>query len=191
MAKKFNKITINAFEKVMKETYEPVSEFEWHGIDVVVLKTLPVKEMLSFVDSVAKTCFRDDTGEYEPGAKDFAIRSLVLEKYANFTMPASINLQYELVYQTDAFREVLDRINPDQFRMIIDAIDEKIDYMKQANILAFKQQVNSFTSALENFEKQMDEFSPEDIRSLMGTLSNAKIDEEKLVQAYNKNKVKG
>ncbi len=186
MAKKTKRITINAFEKVMKENFEPEVVFDWHGIEVTVQKVLTLNEMLGFVYDVAQSCFGYGSGVYEPGAKDFAIRTKVLEKYANFTMPASIELQYDLLYRTDAFTAVLNYIDSEQFRVIIDAIDEKIDYMKQANIFAFKKQVNSFTSALENFEKQMEQFSAEDVSGLINALSNSKIDEGKLVEAYIK-----
>lgn len=188
MAKKIKKVTINAFEKVMKETYIPVSEIDWHGVEVTLQNTLSLEDMLSFIENVVRSCFGEGSGEYEPGAKDFAIRTMVLEKYANFSMPLSLDLQYDLLYRTDAFEVVLSYINAEQFRVIIDAIDEKIEYMKQANISSFKKQMNAFTETLESFEKQMEQFSAEDVSNLIGALSDSKIDEGKLVEAYIKNK---
>lgn len=189
MAKKTKKISVNAFEKVMKDTYAPVEEVEWNGLEIVIQKTLPLSEMLSFIENVVKSCFRRDSGEYEPGVKDFAIRTMVLEKYANFAMPQKLEYQYDLLYCTDAYITVCKYINAAQFEEILFAIDDKIDYMKQANIFAFKKQMNSFTAALENFEEQMGQFDTADISKLLGTLSDSKIDEDKLVKAYIENKM--
>ena len=189
MAKKTKKISVNAFEKVMNDTYIPVKVVEWNGLEITIQKTLPLSDMLSFIENVVKSCFRGDSGEYEPAAKDFAIRTMILEKYANFAMPQNLGHQYDLLYCTDACETVLKHINTAQFEEIFSAIDDKIDYMKQANIFAFKKQMNSFTAALENFEEQMSQFDTEDIGKLMGTLSGSKIDEDKLVKAYIENKM--
>lgn len=192
MSKKMKKITINAFENVMNEMYAPEDVFEWRGIEVTVHKTLSLSDMLSFVDNVAKSCFSKDTGEYEPAAKDFAIRSMVLERYANFTMPASISLQYDLMYKTDAFFAVIEHIDRTQFEVILDAIEDKIEYIKSTNIAAFKKQVADFTSSLEKFESQMDEINSvvgeEGLGKMITALGNAKLDEDNLVRAYLENK---
>ena len=99
---KTKKISVNAFQKVMKETYSPTYTFDWNGIEVTVNKTLSLKDMLEFVDDVVKSCFTEETNRYLPEVKDFVIRVCILEKYANFTMPQNVENQYELVYCTDA-----------------------------------------------------------------------------------------
>lgn len=185
---KAKKITVKAFEKVMKETYIPTETFDWNGIEVTVKKTLSLRESLEFVDGVVKSCFTRDTNTYIPEIKDFATKVCILEKYANFTMPNSTEAQYTLVYCTDAVERVLEYINPRQFNEICVAIAKKVDNLAQANIEAVNKQMNELYNTFDNLQNQLvalfDGVNNEDIRAVAGALANGMLDEEKLVKAY-------
>ena len=189
MAKKTKKrITINAFEKVMKENYQPIVEVEWNGLTIEIKRTLSLQEVISFVEGVADACFDEETGDYLPEVKDFLIKSFVLEKYANFTMPSNSNSMYELIYCTDAFATVMNHINTEQFGEIEMAIDDKLDYKTNAGIEAMNKQMATIFSSFEDIEKNLSQlFSSvdnESVAKLVEALGNGKIDEEKLVKAY-------
>lgn len=188
MATKNKRISVNAFEKVMKDIYIPTEVFDWNGIEVTVKNTLSFKEMLEFVDSVVKSCFMKDTNAYTPEIKDFVTKVCILEKYANFTMPKSVEAQYSLVYQTDAVARVLNYVNPQQLNEICDAITKKIDNLAQANIEAVNKQMNELYNAFDNLQSQLaslfDGVNNGDILALTSALANGTFDEEKLVKAY-------
>lgn len=185
---KIKKISVNAFEKVMKETYKPTDTFDWNGIEVTVKKNLSLKEMLEFVDSVTKSCFAQDTNAYMPEIQDFVTKVCILEKYANFTMPRNVETKYDLVYQTDAVERVLNHVNLRQFNEICHAISKKIDNLAQANIEAVNKQMNELYNTFNNLQNQLSSLfegvNNEDIQSIVGALANGTIDEEKLVKAY-------
>lgn len=185
---KTKKISVNAFEKAMKNTYEADTTFDWNGIEVTVKKNLSLKEMMEFVDSVVKACFTRDTNAYLPEVKDFIIKVCVLEKYANFTMPNNVESQYALVYQTDAVDHVFLHINPVQFDEICAAINKKIDNMAQANIEAVNKQMNDIFSAFESLHTQIEKLfegvDSKDMKAIAGALANGGLSEEKLVEAY-------
>ena len=185
---KIKRISVNAFEKVMKETYTPTDTFNWNGIEVTVKKNLSLKEMLEFVDSVVKSCFANDTNAYMPEIKDFAIKVCTLEKYANFTMPRSVESQYSLIYHTDAVEQVLGYVNHQQFNEICMAISRKVDNIAQANVEAVNKQMNELYNAFDNLQKNIasvfDGVNNEDIKAVTGALANGTIDEERLVRAY-------
>lgn len=185
---KMKKISVNAFEKAMKETYTPTETFDWNGIEVTVKKNLSLKEMLEFVDSVVKSCFTKDTNAYMPEIKDFATKVCILEKYANFTMPSNVETQYALIYYTDAVERVLGYVNPQQFNEICFAISKKVDNLAQANIEAMNKQMNELYNAFDNLQNQLiglfDGVNNDDIRAVAGALANGTLDEEKLVKAY-------
>ena len=185
---KIKKISVNAFEKVMKETYTPTETFDWNGIEVTVKKNLSLKETLEFVDGVVKSCFTKDTNAYMPEVMEFATKAYVLEKYANFTMPSNVETQYDLVYHTDAVERVLSYINPQQFNEICLAISAKAENLAQANIEAVNRQMNELYNAFDNLQDRIaglfEGVDGEDIRAVAGALANGTIDEEKLVRAY-------
>lgn len=189
---KVKKITINDFEKVMKETYTPTETFDWNGVEVTVKKTLSLKEALEFVDSVVKSCFTEDTNTYMPEIKDFAIKTCILEKYANFTMPSNIEYQYALIYSTDAVERVLSYVNTQQFNEICRAISDKIDNIAQANIEAINKQMNELYNAFSDLQTHLgglfNGINNDDIRAVAGAIANGTLDEEKLVKAYIENK---
>lgn len=181
-------VSINAFDKIEKDTYKGTESFEWHGVEVVVKKTLSIKEVLEFVNDVVKTCFSADDGSYIPEVKDFAVKSCILEKYANFSLPTNIEHKYDLIYHTDAIDEVLRRVNGQQFNEIIASINAKISHLASANIEAINKQMNELYTAFDNLQKQLETvfagIDPSDLTKLVGALGDKGIDEEKIVKAY-------
>ena len=98
MAKaKTKRVSINALEKITDE-YVNEEVLEWNGLEITIKKTLSFSDMMKFVDSVAKSCFVQGSGDYAPEIFDFALRSNVLDTYANFTMPRDLEKQYAMVY---------------------------------------------------------------------------------------------
>lgn len=181
-------VSINAFDKIEKDTYKGTESFEWHGVEVVVKKTLSIKEVLEFVNDVVKTCFSADDGSYIPEVKDFAVKSCILEKYANFSLPTNIEHKYDLIYHTDAIDEVLRRVNGQQFNEIIASINAKISHLASANIEAINKQMNELYTAFDNLQKQLEAvfsgIDPSDLTKLVGALGDKGINEEKIVKAY-------
>ena len=185
---KTKKISVNAFQKVMKETYSPTYTFDWNGIEVTVNKTLSLKDMLEFVDDVVKSCFTEETNRYLPEVKDFVIRVCILEKYANFTMPQNVENQYELVYCTDAVQQVMKYINPEQYNSIITSIENKINNIAQANIEAINQQMNELFNSFDNLQNKLGGLfaglNSDDITNLTKAIADGGLDNEKLVELY-------
>ena len=189
MANKIKKISINALEKCVKEAAgEPIVTKEWRGINVNIKVRLGLKEMMTFVDGVVKTCFTEDDNQYTPEVLDFAIRSSVLEMYANFTLPTNIEKQYELVYGCDMYETILETIDRSQFDAMLRAIDEKIAHIAASNIEAVTRQVNDVYASLNALEERLSAvfqgIDNDAITGLVGAMADGKFDEEKLVQAY-------
>lgn len=187
---KTKKISITAFDRIMRETSTPIETVEWNGVEITIRKTLSFRDVLGFVDSVTKSCFTSDTGTYLPEVKVFAIKCCVLEMYANFALPSNVEHKYDLVYNTDAFDVVIQHINMKQFNEIVDAISEKVENIAQANIEAINSQMNEIYSAFDTLQKQVsDMFSgvnSEDMSKFIGAVSGEQFDEAKIVEAYMK-----
>ena len=189
MANKIKKISINALEKCVKEAAgEPIVTREWRGINVNIKVRLGLQEMMTFVDGVVKTCFTENDNQYTPEVLDFAIRSSVLEMYANFTLPTNIEKQYELLYGCDMYGTILETIDRSQFDAMLRAIDEKIAHIAASNIEAVTRQVNDVYASLNALEERLSAIfqgiDNDAITGLVGAMADGKFDEEKLVHAY-------
>lgn len=182
------KVSITTLEKIMQETYMPAKVVEWNGVEVTIKPTLSFKDVLSFVDSVVKSCFTTDNGSYIPEVKEFVTKCCILEMYANFALPTNVERKYDLVYCTDAVNMVVANINTAQLQEIVEAIDTKIDNIAQANIEAVNKQMNELYSAFNNLQEQMTGIfagiGTDEISKLIGAIAGDKFDETKLVQAY-------
>lgn len=187
---KSKKISITALDKVVRETQTPIVNVDWHGVEITVKNTLSFRDVLAFVDSVSKSCFSSATNAYLPEVKVFAIKCCVLEMYANFSLPANVEHKYDLVYNTDAFDVVLEHINVKQFNEIVDAINEKVKNMAQANAETINKQMNEIYAAFDGLQKQIEGIfsgiSPEEISKFINAVSNGELNEDKLIQAYVK-----
>lgn len=185
--KKIKRISVNAMDEIMKR-YENNETIQWNGLDIVITKTLSLEDMLSFADSVVKSCFDQESGTYLPEVKDFAIRSNVMEKYANFTLPSKVEHQYDMVMRSNAFETVLDHINHAQFNELMRAIDAKLQNAADANVQMVFRQFNDVVTSFEGLQEKVGALFADvdhaDIGKLMGAISEGGISEEKVVQAY-------
>lgn len=188
MADKVKRISINAMESVVKESGDNIVTKNWHGYELIIKRRLGLMEMMRFVDGVVKTCFTGDEHRYTPEVRDFALRCSILEEYANFTLPQNIEKRYEFVYGCDAVDAVIPEIDDIQFNLILDAIDEKIDFVADAHIEAINQQMNELYSAFEELENRLSTvfagIDEEGMAGIMNALRSGTLDEEKLVNAY-------
>lgn len=185
--KKIKRISVNAMDEIVK-AYNNTEVVEWNGLEVVITKNLSLQDMLAFADSVVKSCFDQSTGAYMPEVKDFAIRSNVMERYANFSLPNKVENQYDVVMRSGAYEMILHHINTVQFAELIDAIDSKIKNAADANVQMVFKQFNDVVTSFEGLQDKVGSLfagvDANDISKLMGAISEHGVSEEKVVQAY-------
>lgn len=186
MADKEKKISIASFDKVLKEQAVPNTTEHWFGNEVVIKHTISIAQMLAFVDNVVSSCFHDEG--YMPEVKDLLIKSNLLTRYANFTLPENLEHRYTLIYNTDAVAIVSKHISSAQFDEILRAIDEKIDYICNTNIMAIEKQMQQLAASFEDVSKKTSEMfagvNGSDVAKLIGAIDKGGVDEQKLVQAF-------
>lgn len=186
---KTNKIGAEIFANAVKNSSESNTiTGNWNGIDVVIKRTLSLKDMLTFVDNVVKTCFSESDGIYMPEVKDFAIKKCILEMYANFELPSNVEESYSLIYESNIIDFVICNINNSQLREIVQSAEEKMEHLAQANIEMVNRQMNELYAAFDNLQKQIAGafagVDANDVNKLVGAISNGQIDEEKMVKAF-------
>lgn len=182
------RISIEEFEAAMKDIYMPTVEINWNGLPLIIKKNISLEETMNFVEYVTELCFSETTHTYMPEVRDFAIKMFLIEHYTNIDLPQDIEKKYEFVYSTDIFQTVINNIDPYQFNEIIHSIDTKLDYMADANIEAFNNQVAEVAKLIEQFgtlfSDAFDGVDSDTISKLVNSISDVGFDEEKLVKAY-------
>jgi len=187
MAKKEKRISINALEKIAKEQFpESVTE-QWFDIEVTIKRSLPLKEMMQFVQEVVDACFTTD-GTFVPEIMDFATKSGILTHYANFTLPDNLEKQYWLIYSTGAVDMVCQHINMVQLQEMIGGINRKIDHMCDTDIVATKAKLNDLYEAFVKMGTEVSELfsgvNADELQKMVGNLGSTELSEEKIVSAY-------
>lgn len=186
MAKKSDRITVNALENAVKQE-EAVHTVAWNGLEFKVKNHISFEEMRVFVAAVTESCF-STVGEYRPEFREFVTRVLVLSLYTNITLPKNLDAQYNIAY-SGIFDEIFPHINYEQYEHINWAIDEKIEQALKANVEALDKQRKQLDEDMDNMRKLVEGIDPSDIENLVSAFSNMNITEEGLMQAYINNKL--
>lgn len=187
MAKGEKKVSISLFDKIAKEHFRNESTIQWHEAEVRIKHTLSLTEMLSFVNDVTKSCFHDSMG-YMPEVKDFAIKSNILARYANFSLPDNLEHRYQLICSTDAVDAVCDAIDRVQLQEIVNAINSKIQFLCDSKANLIQERIDNVLNIMEemsdNTKDIFDGLSQDDLKAMMGAITEHGIDEQKIVAAY-------
>lgn len=184
---KNRRISINAMDSIMKTQYENITTECWNEIDITIKRTISLGDMLSFVNDVVASCFQDN-GEFMPEVLDFAIRSNIILKYSNVSLPDNLEHRYAILYCTDIVNFIRGHAGQEQVDEIINAIHRKVDYLCNTNVRAIQSKLNELISAFDNLQsKTADVFnniSSDDVAKLASILSSGELSEEKIVAAY-------
>lgn len=158
---------------------------EWGGVELSVLRTLPLADVVEFVANVTESCFGSD-GSYNPEIIDFAIKANVATKYANIKLPKDIKKQYELLYISKVCDAIVKVINVDQFEEILTAINRKIKYnvdsrVKQAHA-EIQKIADGFAATQERLTEAMMNLSGIDMQELLEKFES--FDEKDFAREY-------
>lgn len=180
------KVSISFMDKVM-DGMTNITTKQWFEMDIKIKRSISLADMIEMVDEVVSCCFMDD-GSYHPEMKDFVLRCNVITRYANFTLPESLEHKYALVYNTDAFDFVRGNINTDQLTSIEIAIDDKIAFLCDTNAAGIEKKMadvlGTFEQLQEQFEKLFGGVSAGDIAKFASAIASDKFSEDNVVRAY-------
>jgi len=192
MAKNEKKISISSLDKIIKENFSNKSMHEWYGVEVAVKHSLSFTETLEFVGSVVDSCFQPN-GDYIPEVMDFAIKSNILSKYTNISLPDNLEHRYEIIYNSDVVDFVCQHINKTQLQEIVTASVRKVEHLCNTGIVEIRAKLNGLVDSFAEMQTQTEEMfsnvSADDIAKVMSAIgNNGEISEEKIVQAFLKHK---
>lgn len=191
MAKTEKKVSIALFDKIAKEHFKNETAVKWYDAEVKVTTSIPLPEVLAFVDSVVESCFNEQYG-FMPEVKDFAIKSNILSRYTNFSLPDNLEHRYQMVYCTDVVDTVCQCVNTTQLQEIVDAIDDKIQFYCNTRTVEVQKRIEQAADTIEDMSRQTEELfsglTQGDMQKLMSAIAEGGLDEQKIVKAYMEQK---
>lgn len=191
MAKGEKKVSISAVDNIIGERFLNVVAEQWYDVEVKMRRSLPFTEVLAFVDDVVQSCFQRN-GAYVPEVLDFAIKSNIISKYTNVSMPDNLEHRYAILYNSDLVDFVCQHINMQQLQEIVNSINRKLAYMCDTNTVSVQNRLNDLISAFETMQEKTEaifsDVTPDDMNRLVGAIGDGALTEEKIVEAYMKHK---
>lgn len=182
------KISISKMDEIVKKNYVPETVVEWHDAELHVKSSLGFEDMFTFVNLVVDKCFDEETGEYHPELKDVFIRYAIVKMYSNVNMPDDFYHAYDILTRSGIVEEVMKYINPAQLDQMVRSIDLKIKHMADSNITAmnakFEEVISSIEAAQGNLNKIMGDVTEDDVKNVIGAISNGSMSADDLVSAY-------
>lgn len=185
-------ITINQWEKTKEDITVKFSLIEGEdGPEVIVRKALPLSEVWEAVDEIVEMCMptinvgTEDEPKMEqvfmPENRDFAVRRIIMSRYANFKLPQDFGKQYDLMYSTPVYQKVANCIDQMQLMEMVGAAERKLDYLKEERLSvakAIKEVLGQFTDAA----NQLQDVDPNAVQQVLGLLSDTKNAGDKLIE---------
>lgn len=187
------KVTVSDFEKWTKNVAGPNEvSVEYEGITVQVKKFVNMANVIGMVETVVASCVNKETGDYIPYVMDYALRSEFVERYTNLTLPADTERRYYLLCATDLFDHLVSYVNQDQFASIVRAIRDGIDAALDIRNADIERRVSDILAGFERLsgmaESLFSGIDADTINSMVGAITDGKLDERKLVDAYFEHK---
>lgn len=181
-----NVISKELIKEYSTEYFHGDTELPWGDGAFTVKYNISASDMRDFVNAVVRSCFDEETGEYQPEYMDFMTRVCIATFYAGVELPADINDGYDILYGTCLIDNIVELINTRQLDEICRAIKSKVSYVTNTGITATVRRVNDIASSIENlqkvFEDMMNGVSKEDLANVVKAINNGKIDESKIVK---------
>lgn len=181
--KKTNKVSVATIEKVMKERFAGESKtFDWYGVEIEHKENIPMEYAVTFVNNVVDTCF-DKDGNYIPEFKDFLIRSFTVQMYSNVRLPQDLKKQYDILYNSDLYNVLIQHVDIVQYDTLLMAIDEKLEYRRNADVMTMRMTLNNLIAQFQNFGEQLNQVEIEDVKNIAEAINGVDLDEDKFVDA--------
>ena len=182
MAKKADRIAVNAIEKVVK-AQESIKELEWNGLPLKIKTHISFDDMRVLVNGAVSACFNAD-GAYQPEIKDFVVKAMTIILYTNLSLPQKPSAQYDIIYGTDIMDVIIQNINWEQHQEMVWAIEDKIKQILNEHTVELDKQKAELEEIAKKIQETFEGIDPQDVENMVSALTNLDISEEGLMQAY-------
>lgn len=197
MAKKENtEISIGKLEKYCKENEKTTTlcSFDVAGesVEYAVKYRISLEDSIKFIGDVVKGCIDKSEMSVIEIARSFLINRGLMTYYANFRMPSDINKRYNYILcAEDIISNILDCIDEQQYKSILEAIDRSIAFEKDKMLCEQGIRINAVMEKLSNISEQMEGIfggidSEQTAKFISNIASADKIDAKTLAEVFTK-----
>lgn len=187
------KVSVSQLKKLITPIEETVVDV--CGIQVKVKPILTFADTIGFASEAVRSIIDevDENVAYE--LYDFIIKSLTLKYFTNISLPNDINEQYQLVYETQLFNNVVQAIDDKFYTNLIKAVNNKIQFELQKiqnhikvksdlYISQIKDEVQKMLNVYNTIAELYQNTDPDMVNTLIPKLVNLpKLDEKEIVKA--------
>lgn len=133
-------------------------EVTFNGAKIGIRKTLGIEDAILFVNNIVDMCIDKQEMDFMGFGFDIAVREEVVSMYGGFELTGNIDEDYDILYKTDLFKTIEENIDSDQYKVLINAAREQIEFYKSAFVSTAALQVNraanKFEGALNDLNEQ-------------------------------------
>lgn len=186
MTKKSSKISVNKFEKAVKDMYgDGVCVVEWNGLNVEIKRTLSLRDAIMFSEHVVGSCF-DDNGNYIPESYRLSVMNAMVALYTNISLPQSAENKYDLLCKSHICDVIASNVDAQQLEDIISIVKKRIKYIIELNNASAKREIEEICKSFDVIKNQIEstfsDISGEDIESITN-LINSGVDQSAIAKA--------
>ena len=165
---------------------DDIKKDKWNDIEIEVKKYLTVDEYFEFIEMVVNGVFQKDSS-YMPEAMDVVNRITTIAMYTDIELPDDPREQFDLVFRTDLYDWVMNRICCEQISSINRVISERVLMLQEEKENDIDKKMNELKSTVESLSSMLESISngvtDEQMKELVDFLSSNNINEQKLVSA--------
>lgn len=160
----------------------------FQGKNITIKKDVDIKDVFTIINSIAISCFNNETGEYTPELEEFVRRCSIIETFTDFTMPESLNDRFHLVFGTELYKTVIDSIPEGIIEMINNSVAKKIDYLIQCNIEMVTTKISDVMNKVDEMENSVQDLinslDADSMNKVLSAVSDGQFDYGKLLDAF-------
>lgn len=173
---------------IIKNIKPECVDCEWEGIKFKTKTYLSIEDSIRFSKTIVDICFTGDTREYTPELMSFAVNVATVLVYTDIVLPESVEDKYKVVMLTDLYPTICDKINHAQHEYLILSAEERIEHKLNIDVEFVKEQVDMLYHEAQTLFNKISEvfsdFSSDDFKTMLTAISEHKIDEGKIMEAY-------
>lgn len=170
---KTKKITFNMLAAGLPKIEKRIVNYG--DYEIAVTPTLPIKQVVQFVDEVVETCVDVSDGTYMPEVLEMAFDCAMLHYYAGFERAKDIEKAYRVVRETNVCSLVKSVVNKEQLAEMWLAVERriahKLDVMSSAAATSVLKMMDQMSAVIEDSEAVMEKLQGADMQSSIAELT--------------------
>lgn len=132
-------------------------EIEFNDAKIKIRKTLGIEDAILFVNNIVDMCIDKQEMDFVGFNFDIAVREAVVSMYGGFELTNSVEEDYDILYKTGLFYVIENNIDSVQYKALLNAAREQIEFYKAAFVSSAAMQVNRAASKFEGALNDLNE----------------------------------